>query len=235
MTTPQAMRFEVTALPVADVDRAKSFYEGLGWRLDADFMLDEHTRAVQLTPPGSPASIHFREDKAHAGTAQGLLLVVADIEAAREELIGHGADVDEIWHFEPGKGPQPGVDPERSSYASRASFRDPDGNGWVLQELTERLPGRGGRRTAQAARSSCSRPRWPTAGTRPSRRRTTGGTGTGRTWTRASRAASPTRPPRPPTATWQRSRASSSPRDPRIRRRTLETPSIPAGSPRVRG
>ena len=144
MTTPQAMRFEVTALPVADVDRAKSFYEGLGWRLDADFMLDEHTRAVQLTPPGSPASIHFREDKAHAGTAQGLLLVVADIEAAREELIGHGVDVDEIWHFEPGKGPQPGVDPERSSYASRASFRDPDGNGWVLQELTERLPGRGG-------------------------------------------------------------------------------------------
>jgi catechol 2,3-dioxygenase-like lactoylglutathione lyase family enzyme len=138
------MRLEVTALPVADVDRAKSFYEGLGWRLDADFMLDEHTRAVQLTPPGSAASIQFRDDKALAGSAQGLLLVVEDIQAAREELIGHGVDVDEIWHFEPGKGPQPGIDPQHSSYASRASFRDPDGNGWVLQELTERLPGRGG-------------------------------------------------------------------------------------------
>jgi catechol 2,3-dioxygenase-like lactoylglutathione lyase family enzyme len=142
MTTQ--MRFEVTALPVADVDRAKSFYEGLGWRLDADFMLDEHTRAVQLTPPGSPASIHFREDKVRAGSAQGLLLAVKDIEAARDELIGHGVDVQEIWHFEPGKGAQPGVDPEHRSYASRASFSDPDGNGWVLQELTERLPGRGG-------------------------------------------------------------------------------------------
>jgi len=138
------MRFEVTALPVADVDRAKAFYEGLGWRLDADFMLDEHTRAVQLTPPGSPASIQFREDKALAGSAQGLLLVVPDIEAARDELIAHGADVEAVWHFVPGKGPQPGVDPEHTSYASRASFSDPDGNGWVLQELTERLPGRGG-------------------------------------------------------------------------------------------
>ena len=153
------MRFEVTALPVADVDRAKSFYEGLGWRLDADFMLDEHTRAVQLTPPGSAASIQFREDKALAGSAQGLLLVVDDIEAAREELIGHGVDVEEIWHFEPGKGPQPGIDPERRSYASRASFRDPDGNGWVLQELTERLPGRGGHDGRRRPRKASARDR----------------------------------------------------------------------------
>ena len=197
-TATQAMRFEVTALPVADVDRAKAFYEGLGWRLDADFMLDEHTRAVQLTPPGSPASIHFREDKAQAGTAQGLLLVVTDIEAARDELIGHGVDVDEIWHFEPGKGPQPGVDPERRSYASRASFRDPDGNGWVLQELTERLPGRGGLIDVAGRAQLLLETALATASTRPSRRRTTGGTGTPRTWTRASRATSPTRPPRPP-------------------------------------
>ena len=150
MTTQ--MRFEAAALPVAEVDRAKSFYEGLGWRLDADFMLDENTRAVQLTPPGSPASIQFRQDEKLAGSAQGLLLVVEDIKVARDELIGHGVDVDEIWHFEPGKGPQAGLDPERRSYASRASFRDPDRNGWVLQELTERLPGRGGQ-TRGAARA----------------------------------------------------------------------------------
>jgi catechol 2,3-dioxygenase-like lactoylglutathione lyase family enzyme len=142
MTTQ--MRFEVTTLPVADIDRAKSFYEGLGWRLDADFKIDEHTRAVQLTPPGSPASIHFREDKALAGSAQGLLLIVEDIEAARDELVRGGVDVSDIWHVEPGKGPQKGLDPERRSYFSRASFRDSDGNGWDLQEVTERLPGRGG-------------------------------------------------------------------------------------------
>ena len=142
MTTQ--MRFEVTTLPVVDIDRAKSFYEGLGWRLDADFMLDENTRAVQLTPPGSPTSIQFRTDAEQAGSAQGMLLAVKDIEVARNELIGHGVEVEEVWHFVPGKGPQPGVDPEHHSYASRASFRDPDGNGWVLQELTERLPGRGG-------------------------------------------------------------------------------------------
>ena len=142
MTTQ--MHFEVTTLPVADIDRAKAFYEGLGWRLDADFKIDEHTRAVQFTPPGSAASIHFREDKAMAGSAQGLLLIVEDIAAAREELVGNGVDVSEFWYVEPGKGPQPGLDPERRSYSTRASFRDPDGNGWDLQEVTERLPGRGG-------------------------------------------------------------------------------------------
>src|SRR3954469_12015338 len=138
------MRFEVTLLPVTDVDRAKAFYQDLGWRLDIDFKPSPETRGVQFTPPGSPASIQFGEGLTTAapGSAQGLLLVVPDIEAARNELISHGADVSEIWHAEPGKGTAPGIDPERRSYASRASFADPDGNSWQLQEVTERLPGR---------------------------------------------------------------------------------------------
>jgi catechol 2,3-dioxygenase-like lactoylglutathione lyase family enzyme len=136
-------RFEVTTLPVADVDRAKAFYERLGWRLDIDFKPTPDTRAVQFTPPGSQASIQF----GHSATTtsrplQGLFLIVEDIEAARDDLIRRGVDVSEIWHNEPGKGPVPGPDPERRSYLSRASFADPDGNTWVLQEITERLPGR---------------------------------------------------------------------------------------------
>ena len=138
------MRFEVTTLPVADVDRAKAFYLRLGWRLDIDFEPAPGTRGVQLTPPGSPASIQFGKGAAPRapGPLQGLFLVVEDIEAAREDLIGRGVEVGEIWHLEPGKGPVPGLDPERRSYFSRASFADPDGNTWVLQEITERLPGR---------------------------------------------------------------------------------------------
>ena len=140
------MRFEVTLLPVADVDRAKAFYQGLGWRLDIDFKPSEQTRAVQFTPPGSPASIQFGEGltKAPPGSAQGLLLIVEDIDSARDELISGGADVSELWHTEPGKGPAPGRDPEGRSYFTRANFTDPDGNGWQLQEIKERLPGRGG-------------------------------------------------------------------------------------------
>jgi catechol 2,3-dioxygenase-like lactoylglutathione lyase family enzyme len=138
------MRFEVTTLPVADVDRAKAFYEGLGWRLDIDFKPTPDTRGVQLTPPGSPASIQFGHGMAPAGGGpiQGLFLVVEDIVAAREALISRGAEVSEVWHLEPGKGRVPGLDPERRSYLSRANFADPDGNTWVLQEITERLPGR---------------------------------------------------------------------------------------------
>ena len=138
------MRFEVTTLPVADVDRAKAFYQRLGWRLDIDFKPTPDTRGVQFTPPGSPASIQFGAGTTTMtpGSLQGLLLVVEDIEAARDELIGRGVDVGEIWHLEPGKGRVPGVDPERRSYLSRASFEDPDGNSWQLQEITERLPGR---------------------------------------------------------------------------------------------
>jgi catechol 2,3-dioxygenase-like lactoylglutathione lyase family enzyme len=144
--TAVAMRFEVTVLPVADVDRAKGFYERIGWRLDADFPIDEHFRIVQFTPPGSPASIQFGTGLTTLapGTMKDMYLVVEDIDAARAELAGHGVDVSEVWH---GRGPgneghQPGIDPARKSYGSFASFADPDGNTWLLQEITERLPGR---------------------------------------------------------------------------------------------
>ena len=139
------LKLEVVVLPVSDVDRAKRFYEGLGWRLDADFA-GEDWRAVQLTPPGSPCSIHFGKGVTTAvpGSVQGLFLVVDDIEAARAELIANGVDVSEPFHFSGIRGPRlPGPDPERRSYASYASFSDPDGNGWLLQEIKTRLPGRG--------------------------------------------------------------------------------------------
>jgi catechol 2,3-dioxygenase-like lactoylglutathione lyase family enzyme len=128
--TTVPMRFEVTTLPVADVDRAKAFYERLGWRLDIDFKPTEHTRGVQFTPPGSPASIQFGEGHTTTMTEplQGLLLIVDDIEAARDELIGRGIEVSEIWHDVPGQGRLARVDPERRSYLSRAAFADPDGN-----------------------------------------------------------------------------------------------------------
>jgi len=137
-------KFEVTTLPVADVDRAKAFYERLGWRLDIDFKPTPDTRAVQLTPPGSQASIQFGEgaNTMAPGLLQGLFLVVDDIAAARADLVGRGVDVSDIWHIEPGKGRVPGLDPQRRSYFSRATFADPDGNTWTLQEITERLPGR---------------------------------------------------------------------------------------------
>ena len=137
------MRFEVTALPVADVDRAKAFYQSLGWRLDIDFKPTKDTRGVQFTPPGSPASIQFGEGLTTiTEPLQGLLLVVDDIDVARDELIGHGVDVSEVWHLDPDQGPVAGRDPQNRSYFSHASFADPDGNQWQLQEVTERLPGR---------------------------------------------------------------------------------------------
>jgi catechol 2,3-dioxygenase-like lactoylglutathione lyase family enzyme len=137
------MALEVTTLPVADVDRAKAFYLSLGWRLDIDFKPSPDTRGVQITPPGSPTSIQFGEGATTMTEShQGMFLVVDDIEAARDDLIRRGVDVSEIWHLEPGKGRVTGLDPERRSYFNRASFADPDGNTWVLQEITERLPGR---------------------------------------------------------------------------------------------
>jgi catechol 2,3-dioxygenase-like lactoylglutathione lyase family enzyme len=138
------MKLEVVVIPVSDVDRAKRFYGGLGWRLDADLVLGPDRRVVQLTPPGSECSVHFGNGitKAVPGSAQGMILVVSDMESARTELIGHGVDVSEAFHFGP-DGPVPGADPEGRSYATRASFNDPDGNGWVLQEIKTRLPGRG--------------------------------------------------------------------------------------------
>jgi catechol 2,3-dioxygenase-like lactoylglutathione lyase family enzyme len=149
-TAPQAsgvgtvpMRFEVTTLPVADVDRAKAFYQRLGWRLDIDFNPTPDTRGVQFTPPGSQASIHFGHGTTTmTGPLERLLLIVDDIDAARADLVSRGVEVSEIFHTEPGKGPAPGRDPERRSYSTLASFADPDGNQWVLQEVTERLPGR---------------------------------------------------------------------------------------------
>ena len=134
------MRFEVTPIPVTDFDRAKAFYQRLGWRLDIDLQFTAQVRAVQFTPPGSPASIQF--GPAGPAPLQRLLLVVDDIEAARAELVARGIDVGEIWHAVPGQPPEPGRDPEGRSYSSQAAFSDPDGNHWVLQEVTERIPGR---------------------------------------------------------------------------------------------
>jgi catechol 2,3-dioxygenase-like lactoylglutathione lyase family enzyme len=147
------MKFEVAVIPVSDADRAKEFYGRLGWRLDADFPFDNGFRVVQFTPPGSGCSIQFgtKITSAAPGSAQGLYLVVPDIEAARGELAAHGAEVSEVFHAgTPGVQFQPdgtsgrvgGPAPDHASYSSFATFSDPDGNGWLLQEVTTRLPGR---------------------------------------------------------------------------------------------
>lgn len=145
------MKLEVVVVPVSDVDRAQSFYKMLGWRPDAEFVANEDFRVVQVTPPGSACSIIFGTGVTTAapGSAQGLHLVVTDIEAARAELINAGVQVSEVFHDVGGvfhhagtAGRVPGPDPERRSYGSYASFSDPDGNGWVVQEITTRLPGR---------------------------------------------------------------------------------------------
>jgi len=144
-------RLEVIVLPVSDVDRAKEFYLGLGWRLDADFTGDEKFRVIQVTPPGSPASVIFGAGLTNAapGSSQGMQLIVDDIAAARAELAGKGVEVSEVFHDAGGvfhhagsDGRVPGPAPERASYGSFASFSDPDGNAWFLQEITTRLPGR---------------------------------------------------------------------------------------------
>lgn len=139
------LKLEVVTLPVSDVDRAKAFYAGLGWRLDADFSAGDK-RVVQFTPPGSGTSIHFGAGRTSAepGSAEGLYLIVADIEAAREFLIAHDAAVGDVFHPDGGPlgDPASGPAPEHQSYGSFATFADPDGNTWVLQEITTRLPGR---------------------------------------------------------------------------------------------
>ena len=137
------MKLEVVTIPVADVERAKRFYGRLGWRLDADFIKGDF-RGVQFTPPGSPASIHFGNGATAGvpGSAQGLFLVVSDIQEARAELVDRGVDVGEVFHGGPGEAPEKGPDPARRSYFSYATFSDPDGNRWLLQEVTARLPGR---------------------------------------------------------------------------------------------
>jgi catechol 2,3-dioxygenase-like lactoylglutathione lyase family enzyme len=145
------MKLEVVVVPVADVDRAKTFYTALGWRLDADIATDETFRVVQMTPPGSSASVIFGTSvtSQEPGSAQGLHLIVNDIEAAHDELKRLGADPSEVFHDAGGifhhagtDARVPGPDPHRASYGSFLSFGDPDGNGWVLQEITARLPGR---------------------------------------------------------------------------------------------
>lgn len=137
------MRLEVVTLPVTDVDRAKQFYQNLGWRTDADFVLSEDVRTVQLTPPHSACSISFGKGitTADPGSTQRLELVVSDIDAAREDLISRGVEVSDVFHRD-GSEVVPGPDPQHRSYLSYASFSDPDGNGWLLQEIKTRLPGR---------------------------------------------------------------------------------------------
>jgi catechol 2,3-dioxygenase-like lactoylglutathione lyase family enzyme len=150
------MKFEIAVIPVSDVDRAKAFYSKLGWRLDADFADGDDFRVMQFTPPGSPASVIFGKNvtAAAAGSAQGLYLIVSDIEAARAELLGRGVAIGEVFHgagdvhagtdepYLSGRRRVSGPDPKRGSYGSYASFSDPDGNGWLFQEITARLPGR---------------------------------------------------------------------------------------------
>ena len=150
------MKLEIVVLPVSDVDRAKAFYANLGWRLDADYASGEDYRVIQFTPPGSNGSVIFGKNvTAQApGSAQGLYLIVSDVEAARKDLLGRGVEVSEAFHDAGGvyAGPDEpylfgrvrvsGADPEHRSYRSFAAFGDPDGNGWLFQEITGRLPGR---------------------------------------------------------------------------------------------
>jgi len=150
------MKLEIVVLAVSDVDRAKAFYENLGWRLDADFSHGDDWRVIQFTPPGSGCSIIFGKNVTDAkpGSAQGLYLIVSDIERARDDLLHRGVEVSQVFHDangvydghdEPylfGRRRVSGADPEHRSYRSYASFRDPDGNGWLFQEVTTRLPGR---------------------------------------------------------------------------------------------
>jgi catechol 2,3-dioxygenase-like lactoylglutathione lyase family enzyme len=148
------LKLEVVVIPVSDVDRAKRFYQGLGWRLDADFAFDNGFRVVQFTPPGSACSVQFGTNMTSAapGSAQGLYLVVSEIEAARDELVARGAVISEVFHpGTPGaqfqregtSGRVRGPAADHASYSSFATFSDPDGNSWLLQEIKTRLPGRG--------------------------------------------------------------------------------------------
>jgi catechol 2,3-dioxygenase-like lactoylglutathione lyase family enzyme len=150
------MKLEIVVIPVSDVDRAKRFYGGLGWRLDADFAAADDYRVIQFTPPGSGCSVIFGRNVTPAtpGSAQGLYLIVSDVKAARDELLGRGVEVSEVFHdggdvhagsdetYLFGRVRVGGPDPDHRSYRSFASFRDPDGNGWLFQEITARLPGR---------------------------------------------------------------------------------------------
>jgi catechol 2,3-dioxygenase-like lactoylglutathione lyase family enzyme len=151
VTNPD-MKLEVVVIPVSDVDRANEFYSRLGWRIDADRAAGDNFRLVQFTPPGSGTSVQFGTNLTSAapGSAQGTILAVSDIEAVRQQLVANGIDASEVYHCEsgtacrfPGIGVRvSGLHPEHLSYYSFVSFSDPDGNGWLLQEVTTRLPGR---------------------------------------------------------------------------------------------
>jgi catechol 2,3-dioxygenase-like lactoylglutathione lyase family enzyme len=154
------LKLEAVVIPVSDVDRAKEFYGGLGWRLDADFPFDNGFRIVQFTPPGSGCSLQFGTNctSAPPGSAQGLYLIVSDIAAARDDLLAHGAEVSEVFHpgvpgaqFAEGADRLAGPGPDDGSYSTFATFSDPDGNDWLIQEVTTRLPGRVEAETAYAS------------------------------------------------------------------------------------
>ena len=200
------MKLEVVTLPVSDVDRAKRFYESLGWRLDADLSGGDDFRALQFTPPHSQCSIHFGKGvtAAEPGSADRLILAVKDINAARDDLLSRGVDVSEVYESRP-----PGFESiEGRSYFTYASFSDPDGNGWLLQEIDDPAPRAGmGRVTWTSPRWQicCTRRPSITARSRRRRRSTTGGTGTRHTWTLARAGAVRTRPRRPPRGTWRTS------------------------------
>lgn len=145
------LKLEAIVIPVSDVDRAKAFYGRLGWRLDANFSFENGVKIVQFTPPGSPASVQFgtKMTSAPPGSAENLYLIVSDIQAAREQLVARGAEVSEVFHpgspgaqFQPTGAHLSGPAPDHQSYGSFATFGDPDGNRWLLQEITNRLPGR---------------------------------------------------------------------------------------------
>ena len=159
------LKLEVITIPVSNLDRAKEYYGRLGWRLDADFKHGSD-RAIQFTPPGSPCSIHFTL-KGTPGSAKGLFLVVSDVQAARDELAKLGVDVSEVFHYADGPGPfggqVAGIAPDHSSYGSYATFSDPDGNGWVLQEVTTRFPGRVAGDTTYASAADLRQALWRAA------------------------------------------------------------------------
>jgi predicted enzyme related to lactoylglutathione lyase len=152
-SSPVEMKFELLVIPVSDIDRTKRFYSDLGWRLDIDFVSGDDYRVIQFTPPGSESSVMFGKNvtAAKPGSADGMHLIVADIEAARKDLICRGVEVSEafhdvggVFHHSNGKGIATGPNPQRKSYASYATFSDPDGNRWQVQEITARLPGKRG-------------------------------------------------------------------------------------------
>lgn len=156
-TSSVDMKLEIVVIPVSDTDRAKEFYRKLGWRLDADIAAGGELRVVQFTPPGSQCGIFVGKGliPAAPGSLQGLYLIVSDIEAARAEIAGRGVEISEVFHGGGGffykAGREPGPDPEHTSYRSFASFKDPDGNGWMLQEIRTRLPGRVAGNTSYAS------------------------------------------------------------------------------------